>query len=150
MASTDLPVAHFDNYPLPAPESGGPSAGRGAARGTLIGMGAAACTVLAMFPPLQLRGYALQTLIGLLVAMALGAVIGAAPGAVVGVMLTGLARHNGPPTALRIVGAGCAAGLAFLVGASIGSAGAGAVIVAMLCGAWAAPWVAQVADRTQQ
>lgn len=150
--AAELPTAasaDYENYPLviaatePAP---GPRIAEGAGRGLLIGMAAAALTIIAGLPPrLELEPTAVVVLTVMYTVIA--AVIGSAPGAAVGAILATLARMGATRLPIRLIGGAAAATVAAAVSSPLNILNWPGAVVAALCGAFAAPWVAWGSDR---
>lgn len=143
--------ALYENYPgellapLPAPRFTG-----GARRGAVAGMAAAVLTAVSVIPQNLVLGGEVPvmgwiSLLGVIGCVA--AAVGAAPGALVGGLLTVLARRGTSDGLQRSLGGVAAAGAAALVLASYGASGLPGVVIATLCGGFAAPWVAWGSDR---
>lgn len=140
--------ACYENYPpvsVPSPQSGIAWA---FGRGSVAGMASAASTVVALVPPriwadAEPSGVAVITIVSTVIAAALGAL----PGAVVGGLLAALARAGAPPLAVRLLGGSAAAIVAAVVGAPLHLVSWPGLMVAALCGGFAARWVASGRHR---
>lgn len=122
--------------------------GRGAGRGAVTGMAAAALTVLVVVPPRfgpEIEVIGILFLLGLYAMMA--AIAAAAPGAAVGGLLTALARAGTTRLPIRLLGGLAAVASAALVTAPLQILDWPGAVTATLCGAVAAPWVAWGSDR---
>ena len=70
------------------------------------------------------------------------AIVGALPGALVGGLLSALARAGATSLPIRLAGGVAAAAVATVVSTPLPLASWPGVVVATLCGTFAAPWVA--------
>lgn len=134
----------FENYlpPLPVDQSTG--VGRGALRGAVAGMGTAALTMWASLPYPSDAGYApIEVVCVLLIYGTFASVIGILPGLALGATLANLARLAVPSALLRLIGALGSLLCALVVSTSLRLAGVPGLLVAVLCGAGGALWVAR-------
>lgn len=146
------PLIGYENYPgPPIPAASQPRRAGGVGRGSVAGMATAAMTMVGT-PPLRFApdlpwvAYAVAMTMYTVIA----ALIGALPGAVAGGLASALARAGASPLALRAAGGLAAAAaatlvnasLATLVNASLALLSWPGLVIATLCGAVAAPWVA--------
>ncbi len=144
------PPARYENYPdEPIVVSREPRTAPGVGRGALTGMAAAALAVFAALPMRFGTDLDPGTVIFVLslYAVAAATVVGAAPGAAVGGLLTVLARGGVTRVPIRLLGGLAAAATSTLASAPLLSYNWSGVIVATLCGTFAAPWVAWGPDR---
>lgn len=138
------PVARYENYPGEPPAlSREPRIAPGVGRGAVTGMAAAALTVITVLPPrfsTDIEPAAAAYIVVMYSIVA--AVFGTAPGAAVGALLTALARAGATRLPIRLLGGLAAPTVAALVSAPTHVLGWSGVVVATLCGVFAAPWVA--------
>lgn len=144
------PPSLYENYPVEpiAPPRRRPIA-RGAGRGAVAGMATAALTTLAVVPP---RFGPETSFLGAVVMLTLfyatlSAVVAAAPGAAAGGILSALARAGATSVPIRLLGGLAAATSAALANAPVQILDWPSAVVATMCGAIAAPWVAWGSDR---
>lgn len=138
------PPIGYENYPgPPIPAASQPRRAGGVGRGSVAGMATAAMTMVGVLPlrfapDLPWVAYAVAMTMYTVIA----ALIGALPGAVAGGLASALARAGASPLALRAAGGLAAAAAATLVNASLALLSWPGLVIATLCGAVAAPWVA--------
>lgn len=135
----------YENYPTPRPSGGRrPETALAIGRGTLVGMAAAVVTIIAVLPPSIVRPEepALSFVLLIPLYAVAAAVVGALPGALVGGLLSALARAGATSLPIRLVGGVAAAAAAAVVSTPLQLASWPGTVVAVLCGAFAAPAVA--------
>ncbi len=137
------PPGGYENYPSPRLTGGRrPEAALAMGRGTLVGMAAAAATVIAVLPPLiRLPDEPALWIVLLPLYTVATAVVGALPGALVGGLLSALARAGATSLPIRLAGGVAAAAVATVVSTPLQLASWPGAVVAALCGAFAAPSV---------
>lgn len=139
----------YENYPAqPTAASPEPRIAKGAGRGAVTGMAAAALTVLGVLPThFAMEVAPISAAFLLLFYAVMAAIVGAGPGAAVGWLLSALARAGGTRLPIRLIGGLAAATTATLANAPLQILNWPGVVIATLCGAFAAPWVAWGSDR---
>lgn len=138
----------YENYPsAPVLPRRSATMGRAVGRGTVTGMAAASVTIVTVLPPLiGLAGEPAGWVFVLGFYTVAAAVVGTLPGALAGALLWLLARAGASPLPLRLAGGAAGAAAAALVSAPLFLTSWPGAVVAALCGAFAARWVADGPD----
>lgn len=144
MSAINPTETRFENYLPACSVNRSPGLGRGALRGVVAGMAAAALTTVASLPSPSEAGYAPMELICvLLIYGSVASCLGILPGLALGITLTNLARLDVPLALVRLIGALGAFAFAWMASAPFQLTSVPGLTVAVLCGAGGAAWVAR-------